>query len=145
MNLKFKIRAPFLPKALSIIMTVLMGIGFSIGGALANSCQGGVNCPVCAEMPHGHVPGTTAGMEKPGCPAGGQNSTCGFEAGRGPDELRSIVSSVRSYQQAYTGIFAAVSDEFGQNLLPKEFVPQIQLSDSGGATPIYLLNQSLLC
>jgi hypothetical protein len=62
-----------------------------------------------------------------------------------PDEFRGIVSSVRSYHQVHAGIFAAVSDEYGQALLPKEFTPQFLLSDSGGTAPIYLLNQALLC
>jgi hypothetical protein len=84
-------------------------------------------------------------MEDPGCPLGGQNSTCGFETSQAPDEFRGIVSSVRSYHHPYAGIFAVVSDEYGQTLLPKEFVPQFLLSDSGGAAPIYLLNQALLC
>ena len=145
MNHELKIRTAFLQKLLSIILIVLMGIGFSFGGALAKSCQGGADCRICAELSHGHVRGTAAGMENPGCASGGQNSTCGVEASQDPDELRSMVSSVRSYQQEYTGIFAAVTDEYGQNLLPKEFVPQILLSDSGGASPIYLLNQSLRC
>jgi hypothetical protein len=145
MNLELKIYSPFLQKALSIILAVFMGIGFSFGGALANSCQGGADCPVCVKLPHGHVPGAAAGMETPGCPSGEQNSTCGFEANQDPAEFRSIVSSVRSYRQAHAGIFASVSDEYAQTLLPKEFIPQILLSESGGAAPIYLLNQSLLC
>ena len=145
MNLKLNIHTAFLRKALSIILIVSISIGFSIGSALANSCQGGADCLICAELPHRHVPGAGAGMEDPDCRTAGQNSTCGFEASRNPDEFQGIVSSVRSYHQAHAGIFAAVSDENGHILLPKEFVSQFLLFDSGGAAPIYLLNQSLLC
>ena len=145
MNLELNIHTAFLRKALSIILIVFMSVGFSFGGALAGNCQGGADCPVCAQLPHGHVPGAAADMENPGCPPDGQNSTCGFEASQDPDEFRGIVSAVRSYHQAYAGIFAAVSDEYGQTLLPKEFVPQFLLSDSGGTAPVYLLNQALLC
>lgn len=84
-------------------------------------------------------------MDNPGCPSDGQNSTCGFEAGRDPDEFQGIVPSVRSHHQVNAGIFAAASDDFGQTLFPKEFVPQILLPDSDETPPIYLLNQSLLC
>jgi hypothetical protein len=145
MNLKLSINAAtaVLRKTLSIILIVCISIGFSIGSALANSCQGGADCIICAELPHRHVPG--AGVEDPDCRTAGQNSTCGFEASRNPDEFQGIVSSVRSYHQAHAGIFAAVSDENGQILLPKGFVSQFLLSDSGGTAPIYLLNQSLLC
>jgi hypothetical protein len=147
MNLKLSIHTAtaFLRKTLSIILIVSISIGFSIGSALANSCQGGADCIICAELPHRHVPGAGADMEDPDCRTAGQNSTCGFEASRNPDEFQGIVSSVRSYHQAHAGIFAAVSDENGQILLPKGFVSQFLLSDSGGAAPIYLLNQSLLC
>ena len=145
MKLELNILKPFGRKTICIILVLLTGIGFAFGGALADSCQGGADCPVCAERPHGHVPGAAADMENPGCPSGGQNAACGFEASQDPDELRGIVSAVRSYHQAYAGIFAAVSDEYGQTFLPKEFVPQFLLSDSGGTAPIYLLNQALLC
>jgi hypothetical protein len=145
MNLELNTHTAFLRKALNIILIVFMSVGFSFGGGLAGNCQGGADCPVCNELPHGHVPGEAADMENPGCPPDGQNSTCGFEASRNPDEFQGIVSSVRSYHQAHAGIFAAVSDENGQILLPKGFVSQFLLSDSGGAASIYLLNQSLLC
>ncbi len=83
-------------------------------------------------------------MENPGCPPGGQNSTCGFEASQALDEFHGIVSSVRSYNPVNTGIFTAASDGYGLSLLPGEFISQFLLSDSDGAVPIYLQNQSLL-
>ena len=127
------------------MLAVFMGIGFSFGGALASSCEGGADCPVCAEFPHGHVPGTAANMQGPGCTPDGQNSSCGFEAGQDPEKFNSAVSSVRSYRQSHAGIFAAVSDEFGQARLPKKPIPRFLFSDSGRSIPIYLFNQSLLC
>jgi hypothetical protein len=136
MNLELYIHPAFLRKALNIFLIVFVSIGFSFGGALANGCQGGADCMVCAELPHGHVPGAMTDMENPGCPPGEQNATCGFEAGQDPDE-RGLVSAVRSYHQGHDGIFAAVFDEYGQTLLPKEFVPQFLLSDSRGTAPIY--------
>ena len=145
MKLELNILKPFGRKSICVILILLTGIGFAFGSAAANSCEGGADCLVCAKMTHGHVPGTVTDMERPGCPPDGQNSSCGFEAGRDPVEFRGIVSAARSYQQLYCGIFAAVSDEYGQTLFPKEFVPQFLLSDSGGTAPIYLLNQALLC
>jgi hypothetical protein len=145
MNLELYIHTAFLRKALSIFLIVFMGIGFSLGGVLADNCQGGTDCPVCANLTHDHVPGAAADMVNPGCPLDGQGSNCGFEAGQEPEKFRAIVPTVRSYQQSYSGIFAAVTDEFGQSLFPKEFIPQFPLSDSGGTASIYLLNQALLC
>jgi len=131
-------------KALVLIFLALfISMGFSPGGALADNCQGGAHCLNCAELPHRHVPG--AGMEDPDCGTTGQDSTCGFEAGQTPDEFPGIVSSVRSHQQAHTGIFAGVSAEYAQTRLTAEFVTQLLLPDSGGTVPIYLINQSQLC
>jgi hypothetical protein len=145
MKLKKSILKSFCRTAIYTISILSISIGFSFGGALAENCQGGAVCPVCTERPHGHVPGAAADMENPGCPSGGQNATCGFVAGQDPDEFRGIISAVRSYHQVHAGIFAAVSDEYCQTFLPKEFTPQFLLSDSGGTAPIYLLNQALLC
>ena len=121
MNLELYIYPAFLRKALSIFLIVFMGIGFSLGGVLADNCQGGTDCPVCANLTHGHVPGAAADMVNPGCPLDGQSSNCGFEAGRDPDEFSGIVSTARSYHQAYAGIFATVSAEFGHALPPIQF------------------------
>jgi len=145
MKLELDMLKPFGRKAICIILILLTGIGFAFGSAAANSCEGSTDCLVCAKLTHGHIPGAAADMENPGCPSGGQNAACGFEASQEPDEFRGIVSAVRSYHQVHAGIFAAVSDEYGQTLLPKEFAPQFLLSDSGGTAPIYLLNQALLC
>jgi hypothetical protein len=145
MKLDKKILKPFCRKLVCIISILSVSIGFAFGGALANSCQGGADCLVCAERPHGHVPNAAADMEFPECQPGGPNRDCGFEASQNPAEFRGIVSSVRSYHKASTGIFATVSNQYSQTLLPKEFVPQFLLPNSGGTASIYLLNQTLLC
>ncbi len=112
---------------------------------MADSCKGGVGCLDCTEPAHSHIPGTHTDMAPHGCQPGEQNSTCGFETSQSPDEFHGIVSTARSYHQADSGIFAAASDVYGQFRVPGEFISQLPLSDSGGQTPIYLLNQSLLC
>jgi hypothetical protein len=145
MNCQFNIRPGFFLKTISIMLTVFVGIGFSFGGALASSCEGGADCPVCAELPHGHVPGAAADWQSPGCPPDGQNSSCGFETGQAPDKFHSIVSSARPYHPSHAGIFAAISAKYGPARLSGEFVPAFLLSDSNGTAPIYLLNRALLC
>ena len=111
MNLELNIRTAFLRKALNITLALFISLGFSFSGALADNCQGGIDCLVCAELSHGHVPGAVANIENPGCTPIGSNSTCDIEANQNPDKFRGIVSPVRSYHPWYTGIFAAVSDE----------------------------------
>jgi hypothetical protein len=145
MNFKINIRKVFSRKAICIIFVLFISISFPLSGVMADSCKGGVGCLDCTEPAHSHVPGTQMDMAPHGCQPAEQNSTCGFETSQNPDEFHGIVSSARSYHQAYSGIFAAGSDEYGQFCFPGEFVSQFPLSDSGGQAPIYLLNQSLLC
>jgi hypothetical protein len=140
MNSKLNIR-----KAICFSFVLFVSISFPLSGAMADSCKGGAGCLDCTEPAHSHVPGTHTDMAPHGCQAAAQNSTCGFETSQSPDEFHGIVSSARSYHQAYSGIFAAGSDEYGQFRVPGEFISQFPLSDSGGQAPIYLLNQSLLC
>jgi hypothetical protein len=144
MNLDRNILKLFCRTAICIISMLILSIGFSFGGALASNCQGGAGCLVCAELPHGHVAGRTADMQNPGCTPGGQNGSCGFEAHQDPDEFHGIVSSVRSYNPVNTGIFTAASNGTVPSLLTGEFISKFVLSDSDGAVPLYLQNQSLL-
>lgn len=100
---------------------------------------------VCVELPHGHGAGMAVNVQKPGnCSAGGQNSDCGFETSQEPDKFHFIVSSIRSYNPLNTGIFTTASDGYEPSFPPDGFISQVLLSDSDGAVPIYLQNQSLL-
>lgn len=128
-----------------IFLALFISMGLSPGGALADNCQGGAGCFICAELPHRHVPGAVAGMADSDCQTAGQDSNCGIQTSQIPDDLKGIVSSVRSHHQVHTGIFAAVFDEYAQTRLTAEFFPQFLLPDPGGTVPIYLINQSLLC
>ena len=145
MKLDKKMLKPFCRKLVCIISILSVSIGFALGGALANSCQGGADCLKCAEVTHRHLPGAVAGMGDSDCRNAGQNSRCSFETSQIPDEFKGIISSDRSYYQAHTGIFATASDEYCKTHLPDEFVEQFSLSNSGDTTTIYLLNQALLC
>ena len=145
MSVKSKIRKGFARKAICIGFVLLISISFPLSGVMADSCKGGVGCLDCTEPAPSHVPGTHTEMAPHDCQSAEQNSTCGFETSQRPDEFHGIVSSARSYHPAYFGIFAAGSDEYGLFHIPGDFISQFPLLDSGGQTPIYLLNQSLLC
>ena len=96
MNSELNLLNPFGRKVICIILVLLAGIGFSFGSAAANSCEGGVNCPACADLAHGHVPGAAVDMKNPVCPQDGKNSTCGF-----------IFRSWASIDQIHTEILTA--------------------------------------
>ena len=144
MNLKLDIGNAFTRKAICVGLILFMSIGFSFGGAQANSCDGGADCLICARQPHRHLAGAQASMEKPGCPSGEQNSACGFEAGQGADKFYGIASAVSSLDPARSGFTAGAFDDDGQFPFSRGLISSFSFSDPGGKAPIYLLKHSLL-
>ena len=145
MNLKLNIVNVFSRRTLCIMFILLVGISFSAGGVMANSCQGGAGCLNCAAAAHPHIPGMDAEMANQGCRSAEQNSSCGFETGRSADEFDRTAAVVKSGTHPYSGIFSAASDESDQAHLYREFITQFQNPDRSELTPIYLRNLSLLC
>ena len=145
MHIKLNIFHVLSRKAVCIIFIMLISVNFALGGALAKSCKGGPDCANCVALAHTHVPGAEAGMGNFGCRPGDKNDTCGFEAGRIPNEFYGITSAFRSDNHEFSGIFTAVSDGYGPSYLSREFISLFLSPDSGRITPIYLINQSLLC
>ena len=145
MNLRRNMGNAFSPKALCIILILVMSIGFSFGSAQANSCEGGAGCLTCALQPHHHLPGTQTGVEKPGCRPAEPNSTCGFEAGQDLVKFYGIASAVRSVYPARTGIFTGSLDEHGPFRIFRGLIASSFPAEPGPKAPIYLRNHSLLC
>ena len=146
MNPKLNIFNAFSRKALCIAFLLVIGFSLSAGGVMANSCQGGADCLNCVAAAHPHIPGMDVEMVNQGCQSAEQNSSCGLEAGRSSNELDSMATVAESgTYHPYSGIFSAVSDDFDQTHLHKRFITQFQYPDRSDLTPIYLLNQSLLC
>jgi len=145
MNIKLNILNVFSRKALYIAFILLIGFSFSAGGALAKGCPGGAGCLKCAAAAHPHIPGMDAEIVYPDCQPAEQNRSCGFEAGHRSDEFDSMATVAESGTHPYSGIFAATSDESDKTHLHRGFITQFQYPDRGKLTPIYLLNESLLC
>ena len=145
MNRKLNILTVFSRRAICIAFTLLIALSFSAGGVLANSCQGGADCFICAAAVHPHIPGMDAEMVNQGCQSAEQNSSCGFETGRSADEFDRTAAVVKSNTHPDSGIFSAASYESDQAHLYREFITQFQSPDRSELTPIYLLNLALLC
>jgi hypothetical protein len=145
MNRKLNILTVFSRRAICIAFTLLIALSFSANGVLANSCQGGADCLVCAAAVHPHIPEMDVEMVNQGCQSAEQNSSCGFETGHSADEFDNIAAVVKFGTHTYSGIFSAASDESDQADLYREFITQFQNHYRSDLTPIYLLNQSLLC
>jgi len=145
MNLNSNILKDFSRKTLWILFTLFVGISFSAGGVMANSCQGGADCLNCATAAHPHIPGMDVQMVNPGCQSAEPNGSCGFEAGRSADEFDKTTAVVKSGTHPFPGIFSIASDESDQADLYREFITPFQNHYRSELTPIYLLNLSLLC
>jgi len=145
MNLNSNILKDFSRKTLWILFTLFVGISFSAGGVMANSCQGGADCLNCAAAAHPHLPGMDAEMVNSGCQPADQNGSCGFEAGPSADDFDRMATVVNSGTHPFPGIFSIASDESDQADLYREFITPFQNYCRSELTPIYLLNLSLLC
>jgi hypothetical protein len=135
----------FSPKALCIILILLMSIGFSFAGVQANNCEGGAGCLTCAGQSHRHLPGAQTSAQKQGCRPDEPNGTCGFEVGQDSEKFYGIASAVRSFYPARTGIFAGAFDEYDLFRISRGLIASSFPSEPGPKAPIYLRNHSLLC
>lgn len=145
MNRKSNILTVFSRKALCIAFTLLIALSFSAGGVMADSCQGGADCMICAAAAHPHIPGMDMTIVDQGCQSAEQNNSCGFESGRRADEFDRLAAVAESGTHLFPGIFAFISDEADRAHSGRIFISQFQYPDRGELTPIYLRNQSLLC
>ena len=146
MNLKLNIGNAHLRHTICISLVLLMGIGYSFSAsARAESCQGGVDCLICARQLHHHTADIPTSMTTSGCWPDGQKSSCGFEAAPDAEKFYGIASTVRLLHPERSAIFIGASDEEGQFRLSRGRISPFSLSEPDGKTPIYLLNDSLLC
>ena len=145
MHSKLNILNALLRKALCFFFILFISISFSIGGALANGCNGGPDCLNCAQLVHLHVSGVEADMENHGCWPVESNGSCGVETSQNPDEFHGIVPVIRTEKHEYSGIFRDAPGEHAQSHLSGELLSQFRSHGSVKITPIYLLNHSLLC
>ena len=145
MKSKLNILAALLRKGVCIAFMLLISVNFSVGSSLSNTCKGGPDCANCADSAHSHMPGATAQMENTNCRPGDKNTTCGFEAGRTPDDANRIALTVRSDPYEFPGIFVVRSEVHTRPNSSGDFPLQFDSPDTNGAIPIFLLNDSLLC
>jgi len=145
MNRKLNILNESSRKTLCIAFTLLIALSFSAGGVLADNCQGGVDCMICAAAAHPHIPGMDMTIADQGCQSADQNNSCGFESGRGADKFDRLAAVAGFGTHLFPGIFAFISDEADQAHSGRIYISQFQYPDRGKLTPIYLRNQSMLC
>jgi len=135
-------------KAICITMVLVIGLSLIAGGALANTCHGGSGCLNCAEFMQPRLPGTDMdmGMMEPhGCQQPLISaSSCSFEVSPAPDEFHGIIPTVRPENMDTGSIIVSVSEN-DPSRTAGAFISQILYFGSGRSTPIFLINQSLLC
>lgn len=146
MNYKPTIPSSFSRKAICITLVLILGLGLLAGGALADTCHGGPGCLSCAASIHPPFPGTEMDMMAPhGCRQPlNPDSSCSLEAGRGAHEFQGIISSVRP-ENIDTGCISTATSGSDPSHLGAGFLSLTPYYRSARSSPIFLLNQSLLC
>lgn len=152
MKLNPTILSVLLRQTAYIILILFIAVNLSFGSALSKNCNGGPDCAKCAPLARSHAHPTHQdmqpvhkGMQNDGCQTADNASTCGFEAGRSPEELERIALAFRSDLHGFSGIIAAKSVVYKQSHPYGAFLIPIDSSDVNGTIPIYLLNNTLIC
>jgi len=146
MNYKLNIPNAFSRKVICVTLVLVVSLSLLAGGALADTCHGGTGCLNCAESMHPQLPGMDEGMMVPhGCrqpliP----DSSCSFEASPGPDKFHAIIPSVDPVNFETGSIYISISDN-DPSPTAGAFLSQTLYFGAGRSTPIFLINQSLLC
>jgi len=138
----------FSRQAICITLVLVVSLSVMTGGALTATCHGGSGCLNCAETIHPQLPGTDMdmgmvvphGCQKPLIPDG----SCSFEISPGPDEFQGIISSVRPGNMDAGCIIVSVSDNDPSHTAGA-FLSLTLYSGANRSSPIFLINQSLLC
>ena len=145
MSGNINIRCGFTRKTFSVFLVALVGFSLSAGGAMAGICRGGIDCFICAAEAHPHLPAADANVGDSGCQPVGQKETCGVETGTRSTKINQIVTSAQFSNFQIAGIFIAAYDDPYHAQLYRTRIALLQHPERSELTPVYLLNQSLIC
>jgi len=148
MKLKTAISSAFLRKAFCVSLMLFFSLNIFIGAALAKGCDGEDGCFACAEALHPHFPGMDMANKVPaphGCRPFEQKTPCSFEISSSLDKFQTIIPAARIDQQETGQIAGAVTVDNNPAPTAAKFSLPHLYSDTQPTTPIFLINNSLLC
>lgn len=145
MKLKSNIHTLVTNKTLSIPLILIFSICLFVTHAFAGGCNGDESCFKCSQMDHRHPTGPETGFTPYGCQPGTPNNACGVAASRIFDSQDFLISAIRVDNHEDSSIPAGPAIDFSRDLFFNSSISPDRSSVVATATPIYLLNLSLLC
>jgi hypothetical protein len=132
-------------KTLSIPLILIFSICLFVTNAFAGGCYGDESCFKCGQMDHRHATGPETDFMPYGCQPGTPNSACGIRTNRIFDSQAFLISAIRVDNHEDSSIPAGPALDYSRDLFSKGHNSPAHSSVVTIASPIYLLNLSLLC
>jgi hypothetical protein len=132
-------------KILSIPLILIFSICLFVANAFAGGCNGDENCIKCSTMDHRHPTGPETGFMPYGCQPGTPNNPCGIATGWIFDNQDFLISAIRADNHEDSSIPAGPSIDYSRDIFSNSSISPVHSSAVTIASPIYLLNLSLLC
>ena len=145
MKLKLNIHTLVTNKTLSIPLILIFSICLFVTHAFAGGCYGDESCFKCSQMDHRHPTGPETGINPYGCQPGTPDNACGFTASRIFDSQDFLISTVRVDNHEDSSIPAGSAIDYSRDIFSNSSVSPVHSPAATIASPIYLLNLSLLC
>jgi hypothetical protein len=145
MNTKLNSFRGLFRKTLWMTFILVVGISFSAGGVMADSCRYGAACMSCTAAAHPHMPGVVSDIGSQDCQPIEPDGSCGFQAGSRVDQFDKIASFSDFSAYKHSGIFTVSSNRLHRDFLRGALISPFQYPCIVGTTPIFLRNHSLRC
>jgi len=145
MKLKSNIHTLVANKALRIPLILIFSVCLFVTHALAGGCNGDENCFICSQMDHRHPTGPQTDFRPSGCQAATPDNACGIAAGRIFDSRNFPISAIRVDNHEDSSLPAGPAIDDSTDISSHSSISAIHSPVVMIASPIYLLNLSLLC
>ena len=145
MKLKSNIHTLVTNKTLSIPLILIFSICLFVTHAFAGACNGDENCFKCSQRDHRHPTGPETGFKPYGCQPGTPNNACGIAASRILDSQDFLKSAIRVDNHEDSSIPAGAAIDYSTDIFSNSSISAVHSAAMTIASPIYLLNLSLLC
>ena len=145
MKLKSNIHTRFTKKTQVIPLILIFSISLFVTSAIAGGCNADESCFKCAQINHRHATRPETGFMPYGCLPGAPNSACGITTSRIFDSQTFLISSIRVDNHEDSSIPAGSAIDYSRDIFSNSSVSPVHSPAATIASPIYLLNLSLLC
>ena len=132
-------------KTLSIPLILIFSICLFVTHAFAGGCNGDESCIKFSQMDHRHATGPETGFMPNGCQPETPNTACGIQDSRILNSQDFLKSAIRVDNHEDSSIPAGAAIDYSRDIFSNSSVSPVHSPAATIASPIYLLNLSLLC